>query len=80
MQIFKKIGTHSGGFHCDEALACSILKILPQFQEAEVIRSRDSAVLDTCDIVVDVGAVYDPAKHRYDHHQRTFDLTLGEKN
>ena len=23
-----------------------------------------------CDVVVDVGAVYDPTRHRYDHHQR----------
>lgn len=33
-------------------------------------RSRDPAVLGTCDIVVDVGAVYDHEKKRYDHHQR----------
>ena len=26
----------------------------------------------SCDIVVDVGAVYDPVTHRYDHHQREF--------
>lgn len=34
------------------------------------IRTRDPAVLDTCDVVVDVGGVYDPAKNRFDHHQR----------
>ena len=33
-------------------------------------RTRDPALLDTCDIVVDVGGVYDPAKNRFDHHQR----------
>ena len=27
-------------------------------------------MLSECDIVVDVGGVYDPALHRYDHHQR----------
>lgn len=27
-------------------------------------------ILDTCDIVVDVGGEYNPSKHRYDHHMR----------
>jgi hypothetical protein len=30
---------------------------------AEIIRSRDPAVLDTCDILVDVGATYEPEKY-----------------
>ncbi|XP_071954836.1 MYG1 exonuclease-like isoform X2 [Antedon mediterranea] len=68
----KKIGTHSGTFHCDEVLACFMLKQLPQYKDAEIVRTRDKVVLDECDIVVDVGGVYDPSKHRYDHHQRTF--------
>lgn len=38
-------------------------------------RSRDQAILDTCDVVVDVGGSYDPSKHRYDHHMRTFKET-----
>ena len=67
-----KIGTHNGTFHCDEVLACSMLKHLPQYKDAEIVRTRDQAVLDTCDIVVDVGGVFDPTKHRYDHHQKTF--------
>ena len=25
-----KIGTHNGSFHCDETLACSLLKFLPR--------------------------------------------------
>ncbi|XP_005111711.1 MYG1 exonuclease [Aplysia californica] len=67
-----KIGTHNGSFHCDEVLACFLLKQLDQYKDAEVIRTRDPKLLDTCDIVVDVGGVYDPSKHRYDHHQRSF--------
>ncbi|THH03864.1 hypothetical protein EW145_g5947 [Phellinidium pouzarii] len=35
-------------------------------------RSRDSKILDECDIVVDVGGVYDDSVRRYDHHQRDF--------
>eukprot|EP00741_Cyanophora_paradoxa_P001051 tig00000455_g1012.t1 len=66
------IGTHNGTFHCDEALACFLLKLTKSFKDAEVVRSRDPEVLKTCDVVVDVGGVYDPATHRYDHHQREF--------
>ena len=65
-----KIGTHNGKFHCDEVLACYMLKVLPEYREATIVRSRDPQVLDECDIVVDVGAVYDHDKLRYDHHQR----------
>jgi len=43
--------------------------MLPQYSDATITRTRDYAVLDTMDVVVDVGGVYDPAKDRYDHHQ-----------
>lgn len=68
----KKIGTHNGTFHCDEVLACFFLRQLPQYKDAEIIRTRDPAELAKCDIVVDVGGEFDPKRHRYDHHQRTF--------
>lgn len=55
-----KIGTHSGAFHCDEALGCFLLKQLDQYKDAEVVRTRDAAVLKEMDVVVDVGGVYDP--------------------
>ena len=64
------IGTHDGNFHCDEALACFMLKKLPEYAAAEIKRTRDPAQLATCDVVVDVGGVYDPTIHKYDHHQR----------
>lgn len=76
-KLLKKIGTHDGIFHCDEVLACFMLKKLPEFVSSEIIRTRDPKVLDTCDIVVDVGGVYDPSKHRYDHHQREFTHTMN---
>ncbi|KAI5645851.1 UPF0160 protein C27H6.8 [Phthorimaea operculella] len=71
------IGTHDGVFHCDEALACYMLKLLPEYKEAVIVRTRDPEKLDECDIVVDVGAVFDHEKKRYDHHQREFDSTLS---
>ncbi|CAG5134400.1 unnamed protein product [Candidula unifasciata] len=71
-----KIGTHDGKFHCDEVLACFLLKQLDQYKHAEIVRTRNPVLLDECDIVVDVGAVYDPSRHRYDHHQKTFNESL----
>lgn len=72
------IGTHDGNFHCDEALAIAMLRLLPQYQDAVVVRTRDLAKLAQCQVVVDVGAEYDPARLRFDHHQRGFTNTLGE--
>ncbi|RYY86255.1 hypothetical protein EON63_06070, partial [archaeon] len=68
------IGTHDGSFHCDEALAIGLLHLNPAFNHNSlvVVRTRDPKVLETCDVVVDVGAVYNPSQHRYDHHQREF--------
>ncbi|XP_051931619.1 UPF0160 protein MYG1, mitochondrial [Hippocampus zosterae] len=72
----KKIGTHNGTFHCDEVLACFFLRQLPEYKNAEIVRTRDPAQLACCDIVVDVGGEFDPQRHRYDHHQRTFAETF----
>jgi len=74
----KKIGTHDGSFHCDEALACFLLHQTDEFRDAEIIRTRNPTVLETLDILVDVGAVYDPSRHRYDHHQASFSDTFDE--
>jgi len=73
----KVIGTHNGTFHCDEALAVYMLRLTEAYRDADVKRSRDPKVLDTCDIVVDVGAVYDESKQRFDHHQRGFEEVFG---
>ncbi|GAB0088571.1 Myg1 [Sergentomyia squamirostris] len=74
----KKIGTHDGNFHCDEALACFLLKNhVEEYKDAEIIRTRKDEILDKCDIVVDVGGVFDPAKKRYDHHQKSFQESLS---
>eukprot|EP01032_Pedospumella_encystans_P012105 gene12105-14025_t len=74
------IGTHDGAFHCDEALAISMLNLVPHFSSNCVIRSRNPDVLQRCDILVDVGSVYDPTTHRYDHHQRSFADTFDGFN
>lgn len=69
----KVIGTHSGSFQADEAMGCFILRQLPEYRFSKIVRSRDPKVLETCDIVIDVGGVYDHEKSHYDHHQRGYD-------
>ena len=72
--------THSGTFHADEALAVHLLRKLPLYRDAPLTRTRDPAVIDSGSIVVDVGAEYDPARHRYDHHQRGFTEVFDDKH
>lgn len=61
-------------------MAISIMKLLPEFKDATVVRTRDQAVLDTCAAVVDVGGVYDPERLRFDHHQGEFDEYFDDKH
>ena len=69
----KVIGTHSGTFQADEAMGCWMLRQLPEYYEAKIVRSRDPITLDPLNIVIDVGGTYDHSKLRYDHHQRGYD-------
>ncbi|KZV40919.1 hypothetical protein F511_05164 [Dorcoceras hygrometricum] len=87
----KRVGTHNGSFHCDEALGCFMIRLTNKFSDAHIVRTRDPKilgkvfvkkpellqVLDTLDAVLDVGGVYDPVKDRYDHHQKGFDEVFG---
>ncbi|KAL9187614.1 hypothetical protein ACHAXT_005992 [Thalassiosira profunda] len=75
----KTIGTHSGTFQADEALGVWLLRQLSVYRRSPVVRSRDPAVLGTCDIVIDVGGVYDHATLKYDHHQRGYDERFAPK-
>ena len=74
------IVTHNGKFHADESLAVAILKRLPEYKSAKVIRTRDISIINTADVVVDVGGVYDPKTYRYDHHQPSFRDTFSESH
>lgn len=71
------IGTHDGIFHCDEILACFMLQQLPKYSNAKIIRSRNEEILKQCDIVVDVGGVFDEKSLRFDHHQKSFEHSLS---
>lgn len=72
--------TQNKPVHCDEALACAMLKLLSEWKDAVVVRTRDEAELAKCEIVVDVGGIYDPKTLRFDHHQKTFHDTLSEES
>ncbi|MBL4765928.1 MAG: MYG1 family protein [Colwellia sp.] len=64
----KTIVTHNGNFHADDVFSIAALKcIYPSFK---LIRTRDLALIDTADIVIDVGGKYEPSAGRFDHHQR----------
>jgi uncharacterized UPF0160 family protein len=74
------LGTHNGHFHADEALAIFLLRQLPQYSSSQLIRTRDPETLASCTVVVDVGAEYDAARLRFDHHQRGFTQTFPDKS
>lgn len=40
----KKVGTHNGSFHCDEALGCFMIRLADKFSGADIVRSRDPKV------------------------------------
>lgn len=46
-----------------------MLRRTAAFQDAALVRTRDPNKLADCDVVVDVGGVYDADKFRFDHHQ-----------
>lgn len=68
------LATHSGSFHLDDVFAYVVLRLALGLrapgQDHSLVRSREEAVIAAADLAWDVGAVYDPAACRYDHHQR----------
>ncbi|KAI5785683.1 metal-dependent protein hydrolase [Pyronema domesticum] len=73
----KLIGTHNGHFHADEALAVYMLRLLPEYADAQLLRTRNPEALENCDIIVDVHGKYDGVKY-FDHHQRGFTEVFSE--
>lgn len=65
------ICTHSGSFHADESLAVYLIKLLPKYCNAILVRSRNPLDWESSNIVIDVGGKYDGVKF-FDHHQREF--------
>ncbi|MBI2476256.1 MAG: MYG1 family protein [Candidatus Taylorbacteria bacterium] len=65
------IVTHDGMFHADDVFAVAALLCLLDTAPvlATIVRTRDEDIIRKADFVVDVGAVYDAEKNRFDHHQ-----------
>lgn len=78
-KMVSQICTHSGSFHADEALAVYMLRLLPRFSDAKVVRSRTPVDWEQSDIVVDVSGKYDGVKY-FDHHQREFFETFDDNH
>ncbi|KAJ3040056.1 hypothetical protein HDV00_011505 [Rhizophlyctis rosea] len=55
-----------------------MLRLLPDFSDAAIVRTRDPAVLATANVVVDVGGEYVPERFKFDHHQRGFVETFDD--
>lgn len=70
------VATHDGSFHCDEAMACGMLRCTDMFAKMAVVRTRVPGEIDKCTAVCDVGGIYDHDKMRYDHHQPEFQGTM----
>jgi len=68
------LATHSGKFHCDEVFAYAVLRLALGLQEAgrdhTLLRTRKPELIETADIVWDVGSHYNVTTSRFDHHQR----------
>lgn len=77
--------THNGSFHADEALAVFLIRQLPSYKSAELIRTRNPDIINVESsesaprIVLDVGGKYEPNSNRFDHHQREFTEKFNEK-
>ncbi len=63
----KLIAVHDGRFHVDDVFAAMLMRSM--YPEAKIIRTRDKSLLDSADIVIDVGSIYNYESLRFDHHQ-----------
>jgi uncharacterized UPF0160 family protein len=64
------IVAHDGTFHTDDVCAVAILCLVFKDKQLEIIRTRDEEKIESADIAVDIGGIYDPSIYRFDHHQR----------
>lgn len=66
-----QVATHSGPFHADDVMAWALVRTFFA-ADATLVRTRDPARIAEADMVFDVGAVYDPDRLRFDHHQNSY--------
>ncbi|MFA6158915.1 MAG: MYG1 family protein [Candidatus Paceibacterota bacterium] len=63
------IVTHNNQFHPDDVCAVATLHILLRGKYT-LVRTREQAMFDKADYVVDVGGIHDASRQRFDHHQK----------
>jgi uncharacterized UPF0160 family protein len=63
--------------NCISNLVAAIFAAIFLAADCNIVRSRDPAVLEQCDVVIDVGGVYEADRDRFDHHQRGFTEVFG---
>ena len=68
----RSYGTHDGPFHADEVTACALLLVFDRIDRDKIVRTRDFKQLQHCAYVCDVGGVYAPDEHLFDHHQADY--------
>lgn len=64
----KTVATHNGNFHADDVFSVAAIKLV--FPSVTLVRTRDAELISKADMVIDVGAAYEPDSDRFDHHQR----------
>lgn len=76
-KIPRSCGTHDGTFHADEVTACALLVLFDLIDKEKIIRTRDLHILANCEYVCDVGGLYHPSHHQFDHHQADYQGPLS---
>lgn len=76
-KLSRSVGVHDGAFHADEVTAVAFLLLFGLVDKENILRTRDSSKLQTCEYVCDVGGVYDPARKLFDHHQSSYQGLLS---
>ena len=76
-KIPRSFGTHNGTFHADEVTACAFFLLFNLIDRDKIVRTRDPAMLSSCEYVCDVGGVYDPQRKLFDHHQADYQGLLS---
>ncbi len=66
--------THGGRFHCDEVFAYAVLRLALGLHapghDHTLLRTRRPELIESADVVWDVGGRFDASLGRFDHHQR----------
>ena len=75
--VARSFGTHNGTFHADEVTACALLLLFDKIDLNKIIRTRNIEELVNCDFICDVGGIYDPTRHWFDHHQLSYHGNLS---